>query len=121
MGTIERVEKDRLDVKDAEGKMNQLVLTTKTVVQRGEKSVALTELKVGERVVVEAEQEGSTMTAQSVRVADSAAKAQTYSCPMHPEVKSDKPGKCSKCGMNLELKTKGQSGQQQQPQQQHHH
>ena len=24
-----------------------------------------------------------------------------YSCPMHPEVKSDKPGKCSKCGMAL--------------------
>ncbi|MBI5215911.1 MAG: hypothetical protein HY960_09165 [Ignavibacteriae bacterium] len=27
---------------------------------------------------------------------------ETYSCPMHPEVKSDKPGKCPKCGMNLE-------------------
>ena len=26
-----------------------------------------------------------------------------YSCPMHPEVKSDKPGKCPKCGgMDLE-------------------
>jgi histidinol phosphatase-like enzyme len=25
----------------------------------------------------------------------------TYTCPMHPEVKSDKPGKCPKCGMNL--------------------
>ena len=25
----------------------------------------------------------------------------TYTCPMHPEVKSDKPGKCSKCGMEL--------------------
>lgn len=24
-----------------------------------------------------------------------------YICPMHPEVKSDKPGKCSKCGMDL--------------------
>jgi len=27
-----------------------------------------------------------------------------YTCPMHSEVKSDKPGKCPKCGMNLELK-----------------
>ena len=26
---------------------------------------------------------------------------ETYACPMHPEVQSDKPGKCSKCGMNL--------------------
>ena len=27
-----------------------------------------------------------------------------YTCPMHPEVQSDKPGKCPKCGMNLEKK-----------------
>ena len=25
----------------------------------------------------------------------------TYTCQMHPEVISDKPGKCPKCGMNL--------------------
>ncbi|MDB5023551.1 MAG: hypothetical protein JWP78_1306 [Mucilaginibacter sp.] len=24
-----------------------------------------------------------------------------YTCPMHPEVLSDKPGKCPKCGMEL--------------------
>jgi Cu(I)/Ag(I) efflux system membrane fusion protein len=24
-----------------------------------------------------------------------------FTCPMHPEVKSDKPGKCPKCGMTL--------------------
>ncbi len=29
-----------------------------------------------------------------------------YSCPMHPEITSDKPGKCSKCGMNLALSSK---------------
>ena len=29
------------------------------------------------------------------------ATAQKYTCPMHPEVISDKPGKCPKCGMNL--------------------
>ena len=27
----------------------------------------------------------------------------TYSCPMHPDVKSKKPGKCPKCGMILRL------------------
>jgi hypothetical protein len=24
-----------------------------------------------------------------------------YTCPMHSEIKSDKPGKCTKCGMDL--------------------
>jgi cobalt-zinc-cadmium efflux system outer membrane protein len=28
-----------------------------------------------------------------------------YSCPMHPEVTSDKPGKCPKCGMTLVMKS----------------
>ncbi|HKR07433.1 MAG TPA: heavy metal-binding domain-containing protein [Bacteroidia bacterium] len=27
-----------------------------------------------------------------------------YTCPMHPEIKSDKPGNCPKCGMTLEKK-----------------
>lgn len=36
--------------------------------------------------------------ADSVKVEQAAA---VYACPMHPEVTSDKPGKCSKCGMDL--------------------
>ena len=28
----------------------------------------------------------------------------TYTCPMHPEVSSDKQGKCPKCGMDLIVK-----------------
>jgi hypothetical protein len=31
-----------------------------------------------------------------------------YTCPMHPEVISDKPGKCPKCGMTL-MKVKSSS------------
>jgi hypothetical protein len=38
----------------------------------------------------------------SVGVLADAPKAQRYTCPMHPEVVSDRPGKCPKCGMNLE-------------------
>lgn len=29
-----------------------------------------------------------------------------YTCPMHPDVQADKPGKCPKCGMALVLDTK---------------
>ena len=31
-------------------------------------------------------------------------KQQVYTCPMHPEVREDKPGICPKCGMELVLK-----------------
>jgi hypothetical protein len=31
---------------------------------------------------------------------------QQYSCPMHPEMKSDKPGKCTECGMDLQASKK---------------
>lgn len=35
-----------------------------------------------------------------------------YTCPMHPEIKSDKPGKCPKCGgMELVLKSSLDSGE----------
>ena len=32
----------------------------------------------------------------------------SYTCPMHPEVQSSKPGKCSKCGMDLTRSKKEQ-------------
>jgi len=36
--------------------------------------------------------------------------ATVYSCPMHPEVTSDKPGKCPKCGMDLVRKEPADGG-----------
>lgn len=29
-----------------------------------------------------------------------------YSCPMHPQIRSSKSGKCSKCGMELKVNNK---------------
>jgi Cu+-exporting ATPase len=38
----------------------------------------------------------------AVGVADMSLAATVYTCPMHPEVRKDKPGSCPKCGMALE-------------------
>ena len=35
-----------------------------------------------------------------------------YTCPMHPEVTSNKPGKCSKCNMDLKEKKDDHSNHQ---------
>jgi len=63
---------------------------------------------VGEQVTVQGavfEKDGQRLIAISkidkAGGAPSAA-AKGYTCPMHPEVKSDKPGACPKCGMPLE-------------------
>jgi len=40
---------------------------------------------------------GTTGTQDKTQIAGN-----TYACPMHPEVVSDQPGECPKCGMKLE-------------------
>lgn len=35
-----------------------------------------------------------------------------YTCPMHPEVQSDKPGQCPKCGMDLVEKNEDQKDEE---------
>lgn len=100
MGTVQRVEKARLDVKDADGKALSFALNAKTVVLRGETASTAASVKPGERVAVEFEEADGVKTALKLRLGDPQA-ATRYSCSMHPEVVSDKPGKCPKCGMNL--------------------
>jgi len=47
-----------------------------------------------------------TVSGQTRPVASSKTQAKTvYSCPMHPEVKSSKKGRCPKCGMDLRRTT----------------
>jgi len=37
----------------------------------------------------------------SAKSPESSSQARQYTCPMHPEVVRDAPGKCPKCGMDL--------------------
>lgn len=46
----------------------------------------------------------SGSTTPTTSAATPAGVAVTYTCPMHPEILSDKPGKCPKCGMDLVVK-----------------
>ncbi|HKR06609.1 MAG TPA: heavy metal-binding domain-containing protein [Bacteroidia bacterium] len=50
---------------------------------------------------------GKTVSAKFKNYSTASTKSMSYVCPMHPEVTSDKPGKCPKCGMDLvEAKSK---------------
>jgi hypothetical protein len=40
-------------------------------------------------------------SAKTAQIRKQAAQQASYTCPMHPEVTSDKPGECPKCGMSL--------------------
>lgn len=44
---------------------------------------------------------GSLSNKKTVTKNQTTGATKTYTCSMHPEVISDKPGKCPKCGMEL--------------------
>ena len=52
-----------------------------------------------------AKYDGSTAKAEAKAATPVARSRGGYLCPMHPEVRSDRPGECSKCGMALEAMT----------------
>jgi len=99
-GTVEKIEKGRLDVKGDDDKALTFVLTAKTTMLRGEATATTASVKPGERVSVEFEEASGVRTALKVRLGGPAATTR-YTCSMHPDVVSDKPGKCPKCGMYL--------------------
>jgi hypothetical protein len=65
------------------------------------KTLLFSALALGAIVACEQKKTETTDTAPSA----SPATVQKYTCPMHPEVIQDGPGKCPKCGMDLVPKT----------------
>jgi hypothetical protein len=101
MGTVTRVEKGRIEIKGTDGKNVAVAVTATTVYTKGKDAAAFADLKPGLRVAVEAMKGKAGLEAMEVKMGTAEA---IHTCPMHPEVQQAKPGKCPKCGMNLEKK-----------------
>ncbi len=101
-GTVTRADKGRIEVKPANGKAQEVLVTAATVFTKGKASATASDVKPGVGVIVETAK-GKTGT-EAVKVQIEAAAAVLYTCPMHPEVQQPGPGKCPKCGMFLEKK-----------------
>lgn len=99
MGTVTRAEKGQIEIKGADGKSVAVAVTAGTVYTKGKESAALADVKPGVRIAVEAMKGKAGLEAMEVKIGTTEI---IYTCPMHPEVQQAKPGKCPKCGMNLE-------------------
>lgn len=65
--------------------------------------MSLVPIKPGENVAAETTKVDTSMPMDHAGMDMPKAKPGQYTCPMDPEVISDTPGKCPKCGMPLEL------------------
>jgi len=100
-GTVTRAEKGQVEVKGADGKIVAVAVTAATAYTKGKDAAKLADVKPGVRVAVEAVKGKAGLEAVRIQIVVA---EPFYTCPMHPEVKEAKPGKCPKCGMNLEKK-----------------
>ena len=76
-------------------------------------------------VLISSCQQSKDNSGQGAAPADSASQEEmahvTYTCTMHPEVVSDKPGKCPKCGMELVEKESGHNHNEEEDSTEHQH
>jgi hypothetical protein len=77
-----------------------LLLIFKKIIMK--KLIALAALCAAVLFTVNVQSAAAQSKAQTTK---SAKTKVVYTCTMHPEVMSDKPGKCPKCGMTLVKKT----------------
>jgi len=99
MGTVTRSEKGRIEITGTDGRNVAVAVTAATVYTKGKDAAVFSDVKPGVRVAVEAMKGKAGLEAIEVKIGTAEA---IHTCPMHPEVQQAKPGKCPKCGMNLE-------------------
>jgi hypothetical protein len=73
LGTIERVQAARLDVKGTDGKVVEIVFDAKTPITRGKAKLDATALKIGDRVSVDYTETKKINTAQTIKLGDTPA------------------------------------------------
>lgn len=102
-GTIKAVAEKSFTIDTHDQNEVRIAIDEKTKFERNGKAATAKDLKPGARVVVDVEkgQTKETLMAKEVKIGSAEA---IYTCPMHPEVQEKAPGKCAKCGMNLEPK-----------------
>ena len=100
-GTVTRSDKGRIEVQQADGKVQEILVTAATVVAKGKAPATVLDVKAGAKVTVQTAKGKSGLEAVKVQIETAAL---VYTCPMHPEVQQPGPGKCPKCGMFLEKK-----------------
>lgn len=102
-GTVKAVGENTLTIETHDQKEIKIIIDAMTKFEKGGKPATAKDLKAGMRVAVDVDknQTKEALVAKEVKIgADSV----IYTCPMHPEVQEKEPGKCPKCGMNLEPK-----------------
>jgi hypothetical protein len=72
MGTVTQVSDGSVTVKTTAGKTVAVTVDAKTTYTRASKPIQKSDLKVGDRVVIHAEEEGKTLTAKTVEAGASA-------------------------------------------------
>jgi hypothetical protein len=69
MGTVTAIDGNRVEIQTKDAKKVSVILKDDTAIRRGNDKAAVTDLKMGERIVVDAEQEKDQFIAKTVRLA----------------------------------------------------
>lgn len=80
-GTVSNVTPTSVTVKTTAGKTVEVGLTAKTTYSRDSKKAAAADMKVGDRVVIDATEEAKKLTAAEIKLGVSTAKTSTKSAP----------------------------------------
>ena len=85
------------------GLVNSHYVEIRSGLQEGEQVIyaGYEMLKEGDPVVPTQWGSSGPLTLPPATGEEKATAGTVYTCPMHPEVQSDRPGNCPKCGMDL--------------------